>query len=248
VPTVAALNVAPVKALGLTHPDQVRLDVDGVAEDRRLFLLRPDGSVATMRDHPTLTAVVPDLDLAAGKITVTLPDGVSVTSALDVTGDTVTARLFGKQRTGGVVPGEVADALSAYVGERLRLVLADRTGVGWDEGPVSLLARASAAAVGTPAAPGEPTRRYRMLVEVDGADAFSEDDWVGRRLEVGTATLRVTHALGRCVVVNHDPDRGTKDWAGLHAITRLRPDVTLGVIADVDRPGVVRVGDELVVG
>jgi len=240
--SVAAINVAPVKALGLSRPDRIRLERDGVPEDRRLFLLQADGSVATLRTHPRLTSVLPQLDLGAEKLSLAFPDG-SVTGSVLQADEPVTAELFGKRRTGRVVAGGLAEALSDFAGEALRLVLADRTGVGWDEGPASLLARASAERVGTPETGDRSARRYRMLFELTGAEPFEEDSWIGRRLCVGEALLGVTHALGRCLVINNDPDDGAKNWPGLRTLVEHRPDVTLGVIADVLAPGDVRVGD-----
>jgi uncharacterized protein len=245
VPTVDALTIAPVKALAAVRRLAVRLDPDGVAEDRRLFLLRPDGSVATQRRHPTLTGVVPDLDLAEESLSVTFPDGTVARSELRTVGEPVHATLFGKARTGRLVAGEVADALSSYVGEPLRLVLGP-VGVGWDEGPVSLVSTASIDAVGVPTEPAvDPAARFRMLLEVGGLGTYEEEDWVGQDLRVGEAVVAVSHRLGRCVVIEHSPRTGAKDWAGVRALAELRgPDtVTLGVIATVRRPGVVRVGD-----
>lgn len=243
---VAALRLAPVKALGSVLHESIQLERNGVAEDRRMFLLGADGSVLTQRRHPSLTAVVPALDLAAGSISVTFPDGTTVTSALPATGERLRSRLFGKDRAGRLVPGEAADALSDYVAEPVRLVLADRTGVGWDEGPVSLLGTASADAVAPPSHPGEPsTARFRMLIEVDGTTPYEEDSWVGRRLGLGGTRLRVTHPLERCVYINHSPTTGDRDWDGLKTLLGHRgpAGICLGVIADVEQPGQIRVGD-----
>ncbi|HZJ06900.1 MAG TPA: MOSC N-terminal beta barrel domain-containing protein [Nocardioidaceae bacterium] len=248
---IAALRVAPVKALGSVLRDRIALETQGVAEDRRLFLLGSDGSVVTQRKHPRLAGVAPDLDLQAGTLGVAFPDGTTVTSTMHATGETLHASLFGKDRSGRLVPGQVADALSDFVAEPLKLVLADVTGNGWDEGPVSILTRASAEAVDPPSEkpggiPGSPdTARFRMLVEVDGAEPYEEDSWVGRPLRLGEALVRVTHSLERCVVINHSPATGQRDWAGVKtlALRRGRELVCLGVIAQVERPGELRVGD-----
>jgi len=244
-PTVDALTIAPVKALAAVRRLAVRLDADGVAEDRRLFLLRPDGSVATQRRHPALTGVVPDLDLAEESLRVTFPDGTVARSDLSPVGDPVQATLFGKDRPGRLVPGEVAAALSSYVGEPLRVVLGP-VGVGWDEGPVSLVSTASVTAVGVPTEPAvDSAARFRMLVEVGGLAPFDEEDWVGRDLRIGEAVVAVTHRLGRCVVIEHSPRTGAKDWPGVRALADLRgaQAVVLGVIGTVRDPGVIRVGD-----
>jgi len=244
-PTVAALTIAPVKALAAVPVPEVVLGRDGVDEDRRLFVVRADGAVVTMRSQPRLTQVVPTLDLPGGTLTLRFPDGTEATTKLDSTGAPVEATLFGKRRTGTVLSGEAADALSEYADEPLRLVLADRTGVGWDEGPVSLIGRASVRAVGTPedGLPHEGAR-FRMLVDVEGLAPYEEDTWVGREVRLGDVVVLVTHPLGRCVVVNHSPRSGDRDWSGLHEIAAHRQGaVTLGVIAEVLREGTVRVGD-----
>jgi uncharacterized protein len=245
-PSVAALTIAPVKALAGVRRHEVMLERGGVAEDRRLLLLGPDGSVVTQRRHPSLTAVVPDLDLAQRSLRVTFPDGTVACSDLRPTGEPLHATLFGKARSGRLVAAGVSQALSEYVGEPVRLVLADTVGVGWDEGPVSLVSTSSIMAVGAPHGEGSSAAdRFRMLVEVDDVLAYEEESWVGRDLRLGEATLRVSHRLGRCVVIDHSPVTGSKDWQGVRTIARTRgPDsVTLGVIAEVVRPGTVRVGD-----
>ena len=248
---VARLNVVPVKGLAVVARQEIALDVDGVADDRRAFLLRSDGSVATIRQCPGLIRVVPELDLAGGTLRLTFPDGSTAAGELAAAGEEVSAFLYGRDRPGRVLPGALAEALSAHVGEPLRLVIADRTGVGWDEGPVSLLGRASATAVDTPAVAtrahgaGPATARYRMLIEIDTDEPFLEDSWVGSRLEIGEALLRVSHPLDRCLVIHSNPATGERDWAGLTALAARRGTdrLTLGVIATVDRPGTVRVGD-----
>ena len=239
-PVVAALRVAPVKGLASVLRETVHIDHHGVAEDRRAFLIDAQGTVVTLRQHPELITVTPDLDLDGGVLRVTLADGGVGSTPLGDTTAHVHAHLYGKDRSGRLLPGGVADALSEVAGEPVRVVVADVTGVGWDEGPVSLLGRTSAQAVsGT-----RDTARYRMLVEVVGTQPFEEDSWVGRQIDVGAARLRVTHPLRRCVIITQSPQAGEKDWEGLHALAALRgPDLCLGVIAEVVAPGTVRVGD-----
>ncbi len=242
--TVEALRVAPVKGLRAVRRERVHIDRSGVAEDRRLFLVDGDGAVVTSRRHPGLVAVVPDLDLAERRLRLTLPDGGVVTADLDALGAGVQTRLFGKDRSGRVLGGEAAAALSDLVGEPIRLVLADGPGVGWDEGPVSLIGSASVAAVPAPSGAAD---RYRMLIEVSGTVPFEEDSWVGRDVIAGSAVLRISHQLVRCVVITREPTTGAHDWDGLEELRRVRGEngLCLGVIAEVAEPGGVAVGDQV---
>lgn len=240
-PFVTTLRVAPVKGLASVIRDEVWLDAAGVAEDRRVLLLDDDGAVITLRSHPRLVRIVPDLDLAGGVLSVTMPDGTVAASELADAGTLLHTSLYGKQRAGHELPGDVADALTSAAGERVRVMVADTTGVGWDEGPVSLLGSSSAAALGGPDA---DAARYRMLVEIDGTQPYEEDTWVGRDVALGDAVVHVTQQLGRCVIITHSPVTGEKDWDGLGALARERGpgQLCLGVIAAVTRPGAVRVG------
>ena len=111
--------------------------------------------------------------------------------------------------------------------------------MGWDEGPVSLFSRASAEAVGEPTG---TTDRFRMLIELDQAQPYEEDTWVGRTVDLGGAQVKVLHPLKRCVVITQSPVDGERDWDGLHALNAVRNNLCLGVIAEVAVPGVVEVG------
>lgn len=241
-PAVTALHVVPVKGLAAVPRQQVTLEHDGVPEDRRLFLLRENGSVATIRQVPALAVIASELDLEAGTLSVTPPDGRTATTALADVAEPLEAELYGRVRAGRRLPGAVEDAVSAHAGERLRLVLGTRTGVGWDEGPVSLVTRASAQAIGVP-----QLRRLRMLVEFEGESAYEEDSWVGQEVKLGDALVRVEFPLQRCVVINTSPDTADRDWDGVRRLVeaRGRDLVCLGVIASVVRPGEIRVGDRV---
>ncbi len=245
-PVVRKLEVAPVKALATSERQSVHLGPTGVDEDRRLFLLQDDGAVATLRRHPSLTRVAADLDLAAGTLRITLPNGSTATSTLDTAGEPVSARLFGKDRPGRVLGGNVGPALSEYAGVDLRVVLADGPGVGWDEGPVSVLSTASIAALAADAGSDHLLpARYRMLVTIDGTQPYEEETWVGRQVRFGEATVGITKALGRCVVINASPVTGERDWDGLATLAKRRRGTQLGAIGVVVTPGRVSVGDEL---
>jgi MOSC domain-containing protein YiiM len=73
-----------------------------------------------------------------------------------------------------------------------------------------------------------------------------EDTWIGRQVLVGTAVLRVTATSPRCVMIDMETADLPEQHGNLTAIGRLN-DVCLGVIASVESPGRISVGDTVVV-
>lgn len=118
-----------------------------------------------------------------------------------------------------------------------------------DEGPVSLLTTASLRAL--TALSGEeadgtgvdPLRfRANLLIDVAGS-GFPEDDWVGRRLRVGTdVVLRMVRPLTRCAMIDMEQD-GAGARNDLLKALAAHHSMTLGVFATVERPGRVAAGD-----
>jgi uncharacterized protein YcbX len=91
-------------------------------------------------------------------------------------------------------------------------------------------------------------RRFRatFTVGTGNADAYVEDSWCGRELDLGQARVLVGEGIPRCAVIDSDPDtgaRGTKLLKTL-AATRLKDgDIPFGVYARVIQPGLVTNGD-----
>ena len=79
----------------------------------------------------------------------------------------------------------------------------------------------------------------------DDDDSAGEDDLIGERVTIGTATLNVTKGIDRCVMVTRPQPGLDRDLSVLTTI--LRADVTtLSVGATVEAAGAVRVGDEVI--
>lgn len=168
-------------------------------------------------------------------------------------GEVVQTNFWGKRDVPGrVVEGPWAAALSGYVGKDVVLVRVDDGASAVDIEHGSLVSRAScerlAAEVGAEVDP----RRFRMLLELDGASAHEEDEWNGRRVRIGEAVVRVGGPVPRCAITTQDPETGVRTLDTLRAIKDYRgvrvadgKSLDFGVYFTVEQPGRVWVGDSV---
>lgn len=91
---------------------------------------------------------------------------------------------------------------------------------------------------------GRDIRRLRPNILIGGVDGMAERKWEGAELEIGEAIIRLDSLRGRCPMTTVDPDTITRDPEVLRDIGR-RFGGKLALNADVDREGLVRVGDEV---
>jgi uncharacterized protein YcbX len=236
--TVTSLAIAPVKGMRLAAADQLDLGPHGPPGDRAFLVVDEDDRLLLTTRTPALLGVAPRWD--GEKLSLTFPDGREVAAVLDPGRPATTANYEGRPIAGGIVEGELAEALSEHLGRRVRLLARDPAQRGADDAPVTLMSEASLNALGIPDA-----RRFRMTITIDGVDAWEEHGWGGREVAVGDAVLRVTEPVPRCAVTTRDPDSGRRDHPTLKTLANLRGkrDVTFGVWCEVIAPGRVRVGD-----
>jgi hypothetical protein len=239
---VSRINVTPVKSLRLQHPESIELGADGAREDRR-FLLVDDGQrLYNGKRDTTLVRSSAAWDPAARVLEVTVP-AAGVVAGEVTRGRPVVVDVYRRPVRGHVVEGPWADAFSDLAGRALTLVEREDGAWATDARPATLVSRAS---VGLIDGDG---RRFRMLFELDGADALEEETWQGRDVRLGGALLRVGQPTPRCAVPSASPDTGVRDRDVLRELFARRGEIEgeacLGVYADVLEPGLVRVGDEI---
>jgi uncharacterized protein YcbX len=248
---VARISIAPVKSLGLLHPDEVVLEQGGVRGNRRFWLVDKDGRLFNNKRHGPMVRVRPEWDEDTRELALTFPDGERIDGVVWL-GDTVEAVLHGHPHPSRRVLGPWEDALSRHVGRPLQLLWAESHAVdrGYRGGTVSVVSRASLERLREEAGSERPVdgRRFRMLFEIEGVGAHEEDEWLGTQVRVGDATIQLNGDVGRCVVTSHDPDRGVTDLDTLGLLARYRREgrsepLPFGVYGTVAVPGRVRLGD-----
>ncbi|HEY7280425.1 MAG TPA: MOSC domain-containing protein [Actinomycetota bacterium] len=222
---VAALRRFPVKSMLGELCEWLDLDARGSVGDRVWSVRTAEGKIASGKDTRRFAAVIGMLELRAseraGRVVITFPGGVE--SAVD---DPATPGL-----------------LSMHLGRTV--TVARETEVShFDDGPVSLVGTASVDALGTERSEEVDSARFRPNILLATDEPFVEDSWIGRRVEVGSAALRVLARSPRCVMINMASADLPEQRGNLAAIGRLH-DACLGVIANVEAPGRIALGDEL---
>ena len=249
-PRVGRLSIAPVRSLGLRHPESIDITPVGVVEDRRFYLIDETGRFIDRTVIGRLAQVEADTDPEGSRLRLRFPDGEVIEDEVWL-GDRVTTEVYDRTAEGQVVEGPWAEALSAFAGRTLRLVRTVRPGGTRRSNAVSLVGDGSlvelARQAGVDAVDG---RRFRMLIEVEGLAPHEEDRWIGGRVAVGEAILEITKPTARCAITTQDPDTGVRDLDTLRTIIGYRGlrdgrKADFGVLGEVARPGRIRVGDEV---
>ncbi len=252
---VSGLAVTPVKGTRLHEVETVELGDGGVREDRRFLLIDDRDRMINGKHLGELQAIVADYSDPDRRLRIALPDGRQVEDVIRHDRPVV-AQFYSGILRGELVAGPWSDAISEFVGQPLRLVEAGEAGAV-DRGALgaaSLIGRASLrrlAEVG--GCDGVDSRRFRMLVEVDGVRAHAEDAWVGRSVRLGDALVRFEGHVGRCLITSRDPVTGTVDLPTLDILREYRTELQsteplpFGIYGSVLEPGAIRIGDPVVV-
>ncbi len=247
-PSVSRLAVAPVKGLALSHPEEVDVTPTGVPENRRFFLVDERGKLLRGTRPSPLFQVRAETDPDGSRLSLVFPDGLVLDESVRV-GEPCVTPFWDRPVRGRVVEGPWSEALSELLGRRVELRRADEPGGGFDDSPVSLLSDASLAELARSAGDDEVDgRRFRMLVHVADCAPLEEESWIGRRVRLGDAVVRVTKPDPRCAMTTRNPDTGSRDFDTLAALRDYRGlrdgrHLDFGVYADVEEPGRVRLGD-----
>jgi hypothetical protein len=249
---VVRISIAPVKSLGLVHPESVELGPDGVQGDRRFWLVDADGRLFDNKRHGPMMTIRPAWDEATRQLSLSFPDGRRVSGIVEL-GEPVAVALYGSPHPSRRVIGPWAEAISTWVGRPLTLLWSEHHATDRGllaGGTVSIVSRGSLERLREEAGVDAPVdgRRFRMMFEIDGVAAHAEDEWIGSRVGLGAAEIAVNGDVGRCLVPSLDPDRGVADLDTLGTLARYRREgrtepLPFGVYGAVTTPGRVQVGD-----
>ncbi|UZN03801.1 MOSC domain-containing protein [Cellulomonas sp. S1-8] len=222
---VTSLRRYPVKSMGGEALTSAELDHRGIRGDRWYAVVDGDGRFASVKDSRRFRR----RDAVVNYTASTTADGeVEVRS-----GDA--SWLVGDPLLDG--------HLTSAMGSAQRL-LPEAAVPHQDAGAVSLVGTATIAWCAARWGGSDDPRRLRVNVVVETQTPFVEETWVGRRLALGSAVLTVVERIPRCRMIDVEQD-GTSPGAPWLRPLGAERDLCLAVYADVVRPGVVAVGDEV---
>lgn len=256
-PTVTALYRYPVKGFAPEPMTRIAVLPGGRVEGDRVLNFRfadaPVADTAWCRKyHGVVLANTPGLALVDARF-----DEATRRLAIRAGGRTLADERIdddaGRRR--------LADALAAHVSSLpenplagqpdrlpLKLVGDGKTPRYQDNegGQVTLHSRASLASAG--AAFGDPAldeRRFRHNIVIDGADAWAEQHWVGRRLRVGEVVFETIVPKTRCLATHANPGSGERDLPVMQLLRekfeQQVPTFGIGMLSVAG--GTIRVGD-----
>lgn len=108
---------------------------------------------------------------------------------------------------------------------------------------IAILGRASLDALSEACGMAMDMRRFRGNLWLDGLAPFEELDWVGRRIRIGDAELRIEERIDRCRATEANPETGLRDVDTLRILRQVWGHIDFGVKAVVTKGGAVTLGD-----
>ena len=221
---VVRISVAPVKSLGLVHPDEVLMGAGGGVGDRRFWLRDDVGALYGGKRDGALLRIRPETDEETRRLALTFPDGRRAEGVVDV-GRRLELLWADRDAAAGTSVGGTVSLVSRGSLDRLRPEIG---GCGRDR-----------------------RRRFRMLFEIDGIGAHEEDGRSGAEVQTERRESSSTAMSAAAWSPLWTPTQG---WPTLQRLSRSWPTIRKGrpsacrsgSYGAVVVPGQVRVGDAVV--
>lgn len=113
------------------------------------------------------------------------------------------------------------------------------------EQTVSIHANASLAELAKTMGTNLEQERFRGNIWLDGPSAWSEFDWVGKSIRIGTAEFNIIDRIERCVATTVNPATGKVDADTLGTLNGTYNHQDFGVFGVVSKAGIINIGDKM---
>jgi hypothetical protein len=235
--TVSNLTYYPIKACRGFDVPETRVERMGLADDRRMMVVTPEGGFLTQREHPKLALITPTLN--GGSVTLSAPNFDSLQVELRKSGTSTLVDIWSSKDVSAIDQGnDAAKWLSSWLGVDVRLVHVDERfkrklnpdyavsaedHTGFADGyPILVISEESLSDLNSrlDASRQVPMNRFRPNLVVKGCEPFAEDRW--KRIRVGGIEMVVVKPCPRCVVTTIDKETLQKNKEPLKTLNTYR--------------------------
>jgi len=256
--TISSLTYYPIKAcrgFDLTHS---HVELMGLANDRRMMVVTPEGDQVTQREHAKLAWVTPTLN--NGSLTLSAPSFDSIQFAIQRAGTPTLVNIWKSKGVNAIDQGdETAQWFSDWLGASVRLVhiadgvqrklnpefavqADDHTGFA-DGYPILIISEASLQDLNSRLDSTILMNRFRPNIVIKDCEPFAEDTW--KRIRIGDVEMALVKPCDRCVVTTIDKEtleQGKEPLKTLNTYRKQIGGVMFGVNIIPLNEGEIKVG------
>jgi len=217
--TLSSLIYYPVKACRGHEVQAWNVERMGLALDRRLMVVTPEGEFLTQRQIAKLALITPVRK--DGVLTLSAPNMDSIQIGIRTSGHSWPVNIWKSQGVQAIDQGEEAvEWLSDFLGISVRLVHIadgfnrlvnqeyavnedDHTGFA-DGYPILIISEESLQDLNTRLDTPLPMNRFRPNIVVRGCEPFAEDTW--NQIQIGDVKFAIVKPCARCEVTTIDKE------------------------------------------
>jgi uncharacterized protein len=233
--TLSNLTYYPIKACRGFDVPESKVELMGLAEDRRMMVVTPEGEFLTQREHAKLALITPTLK--NGSVTLSAPNFDSIHFTIQKSGTPTRVNIWKSKGVSAIDQGnESAQWLSDWLGASVRLVHVDekfkrklnpeyavsdddRTGFA-DGYPILIISEASLQDLNSKLDTALPMNRFRPNIVVKNCEPFAEDTW--KRIRIGNVEMALVKPCPRCEVTTIDKETLERDKEPLKTLAAYR--------------------------
>jgi uncharacterized protein YcbX len=216
---LSSLIYYPIKACRGFDVIESRVERMGLANDRRMMVVTPEGEFLTQREHAKLALITPTLE--NDSVTLSAPNFDSIRFAIQKSGTPTSVNIWKSKGVSAIDQGdESAGWLSDWLGTSVRLVHVadgfkrklnpdfavhadDHTGFA-DGYPILIISEASLQDLNSRLDSQLPMNRFRPNMVVKNCEPFAEDTW--KRIRIGDVEMALVKPCPRCEVTTIDKE------------------------------------------
>ncbi len=260
-PKVTSLHIYPIKSLGGINLQEAHAMAEGFQYDRRWMLVDEQGKFLTQRSDSRLAQFQCELgkeslqvQFKTEHLEIPLSEHLTSTTRVSVWESSLDANEVHPQYSQWFsdlleLPCKLVRMTDASHRPKKLLVAPHETLLSLADGyPYLVLGSASMQALNERCPENIPADRFRANILLDTRSAHEEDDF--SKFKLGEATFQVIKPCARCQVITIDQQTGAMSKEPTKTLATYRKidnHILFGANTILSEPGMVRIGDEVVV-